>query len=159
MFRGEVRFTVPMPYSLAFIMTFVLRGVTGIVLAIPPLDYVFHTTRFFWSRIFTICCSPPRFMECWPRITIGFPRRSASGLMSVGGGGHSPGGLRAFTLPSCRSMFLVPAPWHPRTVKIFENDFEFCFIPFASALSFSWQHLSPYLCNCGSASATAKKPG
>lgn len=46
MFRGEVRFTVPMLYSLAFMMTFVIGGITGIVLAIPPLDYVFHNTLF-----------------------------------------------------------------------------------------------------------------
>ena len=46
MFRGEVRFTVPMLYSLAFMMTFVIGGLTGIMLAIPPLDYVFHNTLF-----------------------------------------------------------------------------------------------------------------
>ena len=46
MFRGEVRFTVPMLYSLAFMMTFVIGGFTGIILAIPPLDYVFHNTLF-----------------------------------------------------------------------------------------------------------------
>ena len=46
MFRGEVRFTVPMLYSLAFMMTFVLGGFTGIILAIPPLDYIMHNTLF-----------------------------------------------------------------------------------------------------------------
>jgi cytochrome o ubiquinol oxidase subunit I len=46
MFRGEVRFTVPMLYSLAFMMTFVLGGFTGILLAFPPLDYLAHNTLF-----------------------------------------------------------------------------------------------------------------
>ena len=46
MFRGEVRFTVPMLYSLAFMMTFVLGGFTGIILAFPPLDYLVHNTLF-----------------------------------------------------------------------------------------------------------------
>jgi len=46
MFRGEIRFTVPMLYSLAFMMTFVLGGLTGIILAFPPLDYVVHNTTF-----------------------------------------------------------------------------------------------------------------
>ncbi|RSU47746.1 cytochrome ubiquinol oxidase subunit I [Sphingomonas sp. S-NIH.Pt15_0812] len=46
MFRGEVRFAVPMLYSLAFMITFVIGGFTGIILAIPPLDYVFHNTLF-----------------------------------------------------------------------------------------------------------------
>ena len=46
MFRGEVRFAVPMLYALAFMVTFVIGGFTGIILAIPPLDYVFHNTLF-----------------------------------------------------------------------------------------------------------------
>ncbi|MET1757038.1 cbb3-type cytochrome c oxidase subunit I [Novosphingobium sp. RD2P27] len=46
MFRGEVRFSTPMLYSLAFMMTFVLGGLTGIILAFPPLDYVVHNTLF-----------------------------------------------------------------------------------------------------------------
>lgn len=46
MFRGEVRFTVPMLYALAFMMTFVLGGLTGIMLAMPPLDYLVHNTLF-----------------------------------------------------------------------------------------------------------------
>ncbi|NEU14113.1 cytochrome ubiquinol oxidase subunit I [Methylobacterium sp. BTF04] len=46
MFRGEVRFTVSMLYSLAFMMTFVLGGLTGIILAFPPLDYLVHNTLF-----------------------------------------------------------------------------------------------------------------
>jgi cytochrome o ubiquinol oxidase subunit 1 len=46
MFRGEVRFTVPLLYSLAFMMTFVLGGFTGIILAMPPLDYMAHNTLF-----------------------------------------------------------------------------------------------------------------
>jgi cytochrome o ubiquinol oxidase subunit 1 len=46
MFRGEVRFTVPMLYSLAFMVTFVIGGFSGIILAIPPLDFQVHNTVF-----------------------------------------------------------------------------------------------------------------
>ena len=46
MFRGEVRFSVPLLYTLAFMMTFVIGGFTGIILAIPPLDYIMHNTLF-----------------------------------------------------------------------------------------------------------------
>ena len=46
MFRARVRFTVPMLYALAFMMTFVLGGFTGIILAFPPLDYLVHNTLF-----------------------------------------------------------------------------------------------------------------
>jgi cytochrome o ubiquinol oxidase subunit 1 len=46
MFRGEVRFTPSMLLSIAFIMTFVLGGFSGIILATPPLDYMLHNTLF-----------------------------------------------------------------------------------------------------------------
>jgi cytochrome o ubiquinol oxidase subunit 1 len=46
MFRGEVRFTPSMVLSLAFMVTFVLGGFTGIILATPPLDYMMHNTLF-----------------------------------------------------------------------------------------------------------------
>ena len=46
MFRGEVRFTPSMLLSIAFMMTFVLGGFTGIILATPPLDYMVHNTLF-----------------------------------------------------------------------------------------------------------------
>lgn len=46
MFRGEVRFSVPMLYALAFMMTFVIGGFTGILLAIPSLDFMVHNTVF-----------------------------------------------------------------------------------------------------------------
>jgi cytochrome o ubiquinol oxidase subunit 1 len=46
MFRGEVRFSPSMLLSLAFMMTFVLGGFTGIILATPPLNYVMHNTLF-----------------------------------------------------------------------------------------------------------------
>ena len=46
MFRGEVRFTPSMLLSIAFMMTFVLGGFTGIILATPPLNYVMHNTLF-----------------------------------------------------------------------------------------------------------------
>ncbi|TDN82948.1 cbb3-type cytochrome c oxidase subunit I [Stakelama pacifica] len=46
MYRGRVRFTVPMLFSIAFIVTFVIGGMSGIMLAVPPLDYVVHNTLF-----------------------------------------------------------------------------------------------------------------
>jgi cytochrome o ubiquinol oxidase subunit 1 len=46
MFWGEVRFTTAMLFSLAFMITFVIGGMTGIILATPPLDYMVHNTLF-----------------------------------------------------------------------------------------------------------------
>jgi cytochrome o ubiquinol oxidase subunit 1 len=46
MFRGRVRFGVPMIYALGFVMLFVIGGLTGIVLANPSIDYQVHNTLF-----------------------------------------------------------------------------------------------------------------
>ena len=46
MFRGHVRYTPPMVLSLAFMVTFVLGGFTGILLATPPIDFMVHNTVF-----------------------------------------------------------------------------------------------------------------
>jgi cytochrome o ubiquinol oxidase subunit I len=46
MFRGRVRFTVPLVYGLAFSMLFVIGGLTGVLLANPSIDYQVHNTQF-----------------------------------------------------------------------------------------------------------------
>ncbi len=46
MYRGRVRFTVPMIYALGFIMLFVIGGLTGILLANPTIDFQVHNTLF-----------------------------------------------------------------------------------------------------------------
>ena len=46
MYGGRVRFTVPMYYLIGFMLTFVLGGLTGVLLAIPPVDFVVHNSLF-----------------------------------------------------------------------------------------------------------------
>jgi cytochrome o ubiquinol oxidase subunit 1 len=46
MYGGRIRFTTPMLWSLGFIVTFVLGGMTGVLLAIPPVDFVLHNSLF-----------------------------------------------------------------------------------------------------------------
>jgi cytochrome o ubiquinol oxidase subunit I len=46
MYRGRIRFTVPMVYSLGFMVLFVIGGLSGIILANPSIDYQVHNTLF-----------------------------------------------------------------------------------------------------------------
>ncbi|HEU4669610.1 MAG TPA: cbb3-type cytochrome c oxidase subunit I [Dyella sp.] len=46
MFRGRVRFATPLLWGLAFLVTFVIGGLSGILLAIPPVDFLVHNTTF-----------------------------------------------------------------------------------------------------------------
>jgi len=43
---GQVRFTSAMLYSIAFIVTFLLGGITGIMVAVSPVDQQVHDTYF-----------------------------------------------------------------------------------------------------------------
>ncbi|HWG77779.1 MAG TPA: cbb3-type cytochrome c oxidase subunit I [Steroidobacteraceae bacterium] len=54
MFRGRVRFTVPMIYSIGFILLFVLGGMSGIILANPSVDYQVHNTVFLVAHFHNV---------------------------------------------------------------------------------------------------------
>ncbi|WP_078547367.1 cytochrome c oxidase subunit I [Litchfieldia alkalitelluris] len=46
MWGGQITFTVPMLYAVAFIPSFTMGGVTGVMLAAAAADYQFHDTYF-----------------------------------------------------------------------------------------------------------------
>jgi cytochrome o ubiquinol oxidase subunit 1 len=46
MYGGRVRFTTPMYYLVGFMLTFAIGGLTGVLLAIPPVDFVVHNSMF-----------------------------------------------------------------------------------------------------------------
>jgi cytochrome c oxidase subunit I len=46
MWGGSIKFTTPMLYAVAFIPTFIMGGVTGVMLAAAPADYQYHDTYF-----------------------------------------------------------------------------------------------------------------
>ena len=100
MFRGEVRFTPPMLFSIAFMVTFVIGGVTGIILATPPLDYMVHNTLFLVAHFHnmlipgTLYAMMAGYMYWFPK-AFGFRLDERWGWISVGvlGRGLLPGFL------------------------------------------------------------------
>jgi cytochrome o ubiquinol oxidase subunit I len=46
MYRGRVQFSVPMLFTLGFIVTFVIGGMTGVLLAVVPVGYLMNNTTF-----------------------------------------------------------------------------------------------------------------
>jgi cytochrome o ubiquinol oxidase subunit I len=46
MYGGRVRYAVPMYWGIAFIITFIIAGLTGVLLAVPPADFVLHNSLF-----------------------------------------------------------------------------------------------------------------
>jgi cytochrome o ubiquinol oxidase subunit I len=46
MYRGRIQFHPSMMWTIGFIVTFVIGGVSGVLLALPPADYLMHNTTF-----------------------------------------------------------------------------------------------------------------
>ncbi len=54
MYRGRVRFTTPMLWTLGFITTFAIGGMTGVLLAAPPADFVLHNSLFLVAHFHNV---------------------------------------------------------------------------------------------------------
>jgi len=54
MFGGRVRFTVPILWSLGFMVTFVIGGMTGVLLAVPPADFQLHNSLFLVAHFHNV---------------------------------------------------------------------------------------------------------
>jgi cytochrome o ubiquinol oxidase subunit I len=54
MYGGRVRFTSPMMWSIGFMVTFALGGMTGVLLAVPPADFVLHNSLFLVAHFHNV---------------------------------------------------------------------------------------------------------
>jgi cytochrome o ubiquinol oxidase subunit 1 len=54
MYGGSVRFTSPMLWSLGFMVTFVIGGMTGVLMAVPPADFVLHNSLFLVAHFHNV---------------------------------------------------------------------------------------------------------
>ncbi len=54
MYGGRVRFTTPLLWSLGFMITFVFGGMTGVLLAVPPADFVLHNSLFLVAHFHNV---------------------------------------------------------------------------------------------------------
>ena len=54
MYRGRIRFELPMMWTIAFMITFVIGGMTGVMLAVPPADFVVHNSLFLIAHFHNV---------------------------------------------------------------------------------------------------------
>jgi cytochrome o ubiquinol oxidase subunit 1 len=54
MYRGRIRFTTPMYWTLGFIVTFAVGGSSGVLMAVPPADYVLHNSLFLVAHFHNV---------------------------------------------------------------------------------------------------------
>jgi cytochrome o ubiquinol oxidase subunit 1 len=54
MYRGRIRFELPMLWTIGFMITFVIGGMTGVLLAVPPADFVLHNSLFLIAHFHNV---------------------------------------------------------------------------------------------------------
>ncbi|MEA1085556.1 cytochrome o ubiquinol oxidase subunit I [Sphingomonas sp. M6A6_1c] len=54
MYKGRIRFELPMMWTIAFMITFVIGGMTGVLLAVPPADFVLHNSLFLIAHFHNV---------------------------------------------------------------------------------------------------------
>jgi cytochrome o ubiquinol oxidase subunit I len=54
MYGGRVRFSVPVLWSIGFMVTFVIGGMTGVLMAVPPADFQLHNSLFLVAHFHNV---------------------------------------------------------------------------------------------------------
>lgn len=54
MYGGRVRFEVPILWSVGFMVTFVIGGMTGVLMAVPPADFQLHNSLFLVAHFHNV---------------------------------------------------------------------------------------------------------
>ncbi len=54
MYKGRIRYTLPMMWTVAFMLTFVIGGMTGVMMAVPAADFVLHNSVFLIAHFHNV---------------------------------------------------------------------------------------------------------
>ncbi len=54
MYKGRIRFELPMMWTVGFMVTFVVGGMTGVLLAVPAADFVLHNSLFLVAHFHNV---------------------------------------------------------------------------------------------------------
>ena len=73
MYRGRIRLEVPMLWTLGFMVTFVIGGMSGVLLAVPPADFVLHNSLFLIAHFHNVIIGGVVF-GVFAGITYWFPK-------------------------------------------------------------------------------------
>ncbi|MEM9690826.1 MAG: cbb3-type cytochrome c oxidase subunit I, partial [Pseudomonadota bacterium] len=87
MYKGRIRFEVPMLWVIGFMLTFVIGGMTGVLLAVPPADYVLHNSLFLVAHFHNVIIGGVVFgifvgINFWWPKAFGFKLNDAWGRVS-----------------------------------------------------------------------------
>ncbi|RYZ52929.1 MAG: cytochrome o ubiquinol oxidase subunit I [Sphingobacteriales bacterium] len=73
MYKGRIRFTNAMLWTMGFLVTFSIGGMTGVLMAIPPADFVVHNSLFLVAHFHNVIIGGVVF-GMFAAITYWFPK-------------------------------------------------------------------------------------
>ncbi|MEM9222113.1 MAG: cytochrome o ubiquinol oxidase subunit I [Pseudomonadota bacterium] len=87
MYRGRIEFHPSMMFTIGFMVTFVIGGVTGVLLALPPVDYLMHNSTFLVAHFHNMLIPGALFgyfagMNYWFPKAFGFKLNAKWGVRS-----------------------------------------------------------------------------
>jgi cytochrome o ubiquinol oxidase subunit 1 len=78
MYKGRISFTTPMLWTIGFLISFTIGGMTGVLMAVPGADFVLHNSVFLIAHFHNVIIGGVVF-GCFAAITYWFPK--ATGFM------------------------------------------------------------------------------
>jgi cytochrome o ubiquinol oxidase subunit 1 len=73
MYGGRIRFATPMLWSVGFMLTFIIGGLTGVLVAVPPADFLLHNSLFLVAHFHNVIIGGVLF-GAFAGITYWFPK-------------------------------------------------------------------------------------
>jgi cytochrome o ubiquinol oxidase subunit 1 len=73
MYGGRIHFATPMLWSLGFIVTFTIGGMTGVMLAVPPADFQVHNSLFLVAHFHNVIIGSTLY-AAFAGLTYWFPK-------------------------------------------------------------------------------------
>ena len=102
MYGGRIRFTSPMMWAIGFMVTFVIGGMTGVLLAVPPADFQLHNSLFLVAHFHNVVIGGVLF-GAFAGLTYWWPKAFGFRLDEKWGSALSGCGSPVSTSRSCRS--------------------------------------------------------
>ncbi|HET7314766.1 cbb3-type cytochrome c oxidase subunit I [Salinisphaera sp.] len=119
MFRGRIEFKQPMLWTLGFILLFTVGGMTGVMLAIPGIDYKVHNSEFLVAHFHNVLI-PGTIFGMFAGYTYWFPKAFGFRLDEQWGRRAFWGWTIGFTV-AFMPLYVLGAMGMPRRMVSYSN--------------------------------------
>lgn len=104
MYQGRIQINSAMLWTIGFIVTFSIGGMTGVLLAVPGANFVLHNSLFLIAHFHNVIIGGVVF-GCFAGLTYWWPKSFGFMLNEKWVSVHSGSGLLVSSLPLCRCTY------------------------------------------------------